>query len=219
MCYLNLGLKLWVALGCHSDPTSYAPPQHSFHGSTPAPQAGVPQHAQHAALGPWTCSLHRTDTFPNTALCLDPGFASSLSLNSTLERASPTRCRCQQLHPGLPPSTPYPLPLGLYCSPWHFSDILYMLFIICWSSTTNKMWSRALPGSCWNPFMGSMRSKSHMDKRSIQCARQTNEFTIAEYKKFIDEITDFTQLSLKKMPYGQFWSSIRRISTVIWKCH
>ena len=25
MCYLNLGLKLWVALGCHSDLTSYAP--------------------------------------------------------------------------------------------------------------------------------------------------------------------------------------------------
>lgn len=31
-----------------------------------------------------------------------------------------------------------------------------------------------------------------MDKRPIQCARQTNEFTTAEYNKLTEEITDFT---------------------------
>lgn len=31
-----------------------------------------------------------------------------------------------------------------------------------------------------------------MDKRPIRYARQTNEFTTAEYKKFIEDIRDFT---------------------------
>lgn len=54
-----------------------------------------------------------------------------------------------------------------------------------------KMWSQELPGNCLNTFTGSIRLKSCMDKRSFQYMRLMN-FTIADYRKFTNRISDST---------------------------
>lgn len=111
----------------------------------------------------------------------------------------PPHCIPEELHSS-PDSLAPPIPLHLYCSPWHFNDIFCIYFLLVrfqnimieghFSNSRNVV--QGTPREWLTHFMESMRSKACMDKRPIQCARQTNEFTVTEYEKFLEEITDFT---------------------------
>lgn len=50
-----------------------------------------------------------------------------------------------------------------------------------------------------------------MGKRSLQSAQEIMDFSVTEYKSFIDIVSDFTlQLTFKSTPLVKFWCSIKK---------
>lgn len=178
--------------------------------SSPSPRTRSTLATLASAGGPQVCRAHHSlravlalpaqDGHSLQQKHLACSYACSKSLPEFPEGETfPPHCIPEVLHSS-PDSLAPPLPLHLYCSPWHFNDIFCIYFLLVrfqnimieghFSNSQNVV--QGTPREWLIHFMESMRSKACMDKRPNQCARQNNEFTVTEYEKFLEEITDFT---------------------------
>lgn len=208
----------WPWAAFQTSPPTLCP---SAYSASNTPASLFLKHARRAAASEplHLCSPQRMDSCPNTAARLLPHLRPVSPWTPPYRKAFSDLAVSVSNSPGPAPHSRSPfswaftVPHGTSMTDHIFT---YCLLILHHNnlkpiSVILKMWSRELPRNCRDPFMGFM-SRNHAWIKGPFSVQDGPMNLLQQSKKNSLKIrfhVSHLQLSFKRMPHGQFWSSIK----------